>query len=94
MGGNNVLGGARIGGNSSLIGSSLAAGAALNAGEDELPAQVLQTELAAATEQAEGQELQVESAKNADASSVAQAAQHKMQTDNELFKRFDQVISG
>lgn len=95
IGGNNALGGVGIGGNNALSGASLAAGRALNAGTDELAEQVRLTELAAAVEQAQYQELQIESdANNAAASSVAQAAQHKMKTDSEIFKGFDQVISG
>lgn len=67
----------------------------MNAGTDALAAQVMQTELAAATEQAQYQELQIETdANNAAANSVAQAAQHKMQTNSKIFEGFDQVISG
>ena len=51
--GNNVLSGVRIGGNTPLGGASLQAGKALNAGTDALAAQVMQTELAAAAEQAQ-----------------------------------------
>lgn len=95
IGGNNARGGAFIGGNNSLSGASLEAGRALNAGTDALAAQVMQTELAAATEQAQYQELQIETdANNAAANSVAQAAQHKMQTNSKIFEGFDQVISG
>jgi len=84
-----------IGGNNSLSGASLRAGQELNAGLAELQKQVMQTELAAAAEQAKYQELQLESdANNAAASSVAQTAQHKMQTNSKIFEGFDQIISG
>jgi hypothetical protein len=84
-----------IWGSSQLSGASLQAGQALNAGTDHLQALVMQTELAAATEAAQYQELQIESdANNAAASSVAQAAQHKMQTNSKIFQGFDEVISG
>ena len=75
--------------------SSLAEQLSLNALTDSLQAQVTATELAAATEQAKYQELQIEDdANNAAASSVAQAAQHKMQTNSKIFQGFDKVISG
>lgn len=73
--------------------SSLIAGLKLNAGTDQLQAQVMATELAAATEQAQYKELQLEAdANNAAASSVAQAAQHKMQTNSKIFQGFDEVL--
>lgn len=69
--------------------SSLIAGLKLNALTDQLQAQVTATELAAATEQAQYQELQLEAdANNAAASSVAQVAQHKMQTNSKIFRSY------
>jgi hypothetical protein len=83
-----------IWGSNQLSGASLQAGQALNAISGKLQELVMQTELAAATEQAAYQELQIESdANNAAASSVAQAAQHKMQTNTKIFQGFDQVLS-
>jgi hypothetical protein len=74
---------------------SLASTLNLNSLTDALQAQVMQTEGAAATEQAQYQELQLESdANNAAASMVAQAAQRKMQTNSKIFQGFDEVISG
>jgi KAP family P-loop domain len=66
----------------------------LHALTEQLNAQVLTTELAAATEQAQYQELMIEAdANNAAASSVAQAAQRKMQTNTKLMRAFDQILS-
>ena len=86
-----------IGGANKLSGASLQAGQALNRGAAHaLQEQVMQTELAAATDQAQYQELQIESdANNAAANSVAQAAHHKMLPKSKIiFEGFDQVISG
>jgi hypothetical protein len=78
-----------------LSNAALQAGIALNAGTDELQARVMETDLAAAREHAQYQELQIESdANNAAASSVAQAAQLKMQTNSAIFQGFDKIISG
>jgi hypothetical protein len=75
--------------------ASLLAGQQLNALLDQLQAQVLQTEGAAATEQALYEELRIESdANNAAAASVAQAAQHKMLTNAKIMEGFDQVLNG
>jgi hypothetical protein len=83
------------GANAALSGASLQAGKALNEGADALQRQIMETELAAAAVEGEYQELQIESdANNAAANSVAQAAQHKMQTKSKIFKGFDQVIEG
>lgn len=80
---------------SGLSTSSLAAALQLNALTNQLQSQVMRTEGAAATEQAEYQELQIESdANNAAANSVAQAAAHKMKTNNSIFQTFDGIISG
>jgi KAP family P-loop domain len=75
--------------------SSLEERLKLNALADQLQAQVMGTEGAAATEQAQYQELQLEAdANNAAASSVAQAAQRKMQTNSKIFQSFDGIIRG
>jgi len=75
--------------------ASLQAGQLLNALTDQLQAQVMQMAGAAALEQAQYRELQLESdANNAAARSVAEAAQHKMQTNRRIMEGFDQVLSG
>jgi hypothetical protein len=73
----------------------LQAGQQLNALTDQLQAQVMQTEGAAALELAQYRELQLESdASNAAARSVAEAAQHKMQTNRKIMEGFNQILEG
>ena len=73
--------------------SKLIEGLKLNALTDQLQAQVMATEGAAAREQAQYEELKLEQdANNAAASSVAQAAQRKMQTNSKIFQGFEEVL--
>lgn len=73
----------------------LLAGQQLNALTDQLQAQVMQTEGAAALELAQYRELQLESdANEAAARSVAEAASHKMQTNRKIMEGFNQVLEG
>jgi hypothetical protein len=75
--------------------ASLRAGLQLNALTDQLQAQVMQTEGAAAREWAQYQELQLEAdASNAAAEAVAKAAQFKMQTNARIMQGFNQVLEG
>jgi hypothetical protein len=86
---------ALISGLGGLSTNALADALKLNALTDQLQSQVMGIEGAAATEQAEYQELQIEAdANNLAASSVAQAAQHKMKTNNSIFQSFDGIIKG
>ncbi|HEY4000650.1 MAG TPA: hypothetical protein VGO93_17400 [Candidatus Xenobia bacterium] len=75
--------------------ASLGAALGLNNLTDQLQSQVMSTEGSAATEQAQYQELQIESdANNTAANSVAQAASHKMKTNNQIFQTFDGIVAG
>lgn len=73
----------------------LSAALQLNKLTDQLEAQVMASEGAADAEQAQYRELQLEAdANNAAASSVAQAATHKMQLNSKIMEGFEQVLSG
>jgi Caspase domain len=72
--------------------ASLAASQQLDDLTDGLQALVMATEGAAATEQAQYQS--EAAASSAAANSVAQAAQHILQKNSEIFKGFDQIITG
>lgn len=87
-----LLTGAVLAGNQ-LSRASLAAGQQLNALTDQLRAQLMATEGAAADEHAQYAELRLEAEANeAAASSAAQGAQHKMRTNAKIMEGFDQVL--
>ena len=88
-----------IGGANALSGASLQAGQALNEGADQLQAQVRQTELTAAREQASFQDLTADrdpdDASAAAASFAARAAQtDHIDMDKVRLAGFDQIIEG
>lgn len=91
--------GCMIGGANALSGASLQAGQALNEGADQLQAQVRQTELTAAREQASFQDLTADrdpdDASAAAASFAARAAQtDHIDMDKVRLAGFDQIIEG